>query len=37
MAERVERALIGTKNASALGPNEIGYWLVKAVKDILLA
>ena len=36
MAERVERALMGTKNSLASGPDEIGYWLIKAMKDIAL-
>ena len=33
LAEKVERALMGTKNSSAPGPDGIGYRLIKAVKD----
>ena len=33
MAERVERALIRTKNSSAPGPDGAGYRLIKVVKD----
>ena len=33
MEERVRRALMGTKNSSAPGPDGISYRLIKAVKD----
>ena len=33
MEERVRRALMGTKNSSAPGPDGISYRLIKAIKD----
>jgi len=33
MVDRVERALMGTKNSSAPGPDGISYRLIKAIKD----
>ena len=36
MKTLVERALMGTKNASALGPDGVSYRLIKAVRDMPL-
>ena len=33
MEEKIRRALIGTKNSSAPGPDGISYRLIKAIKD----
>ena len=33
MVDKVEQALIGTKNSSTPGPNGISYRLIKAIKD----